>query len=290
MNVDLLLQTIVNGILIGGIYALVATGLTLIFGVMKIINFAQGALLMVGMYTTFALFHWFGLNPYLSLPVSAAVVFLLGSVMQRFVMEKVANAPAHNQLLVTLGIMLIIENSALVLFSPDFRQVKLEALEQPWLIDGITLDKPRFIAFLFVIVFTAALYWLLHHTQIGKAIRATSISRDGSLLVGIKVRRINMITFGIGSALAGIAGSLLTPFFFISPHIGNTFLLKGFVVVVLGGLGNFGGTFVGGLIIGIAESLGGVFLDGNLRELVTFVIFVLVLLFRPMGLFGGQVR
>jgi branched-chain amino acid transport system permease protein len=290
MNANMLIQTIVNGILIGGIYALVALGLTLIFGVMKVINFAQGALLMVGMYITFGFSQWFGLNPYLTIPFSFFLVFLLGGAIQRTVMEKVNDAPAHNQLLVTLGVMMVIENLALVFLSPDFKRVKVESLEQSWRLGDILLDKPRFIAFLFVIVFVSALYWLLHHTRIGKAIRATAIDKDGAMLVGIKVKRIHLIVFGIGTALAGVAGTLLTPFFFISPHVGNIFLLKAFVVVVLGGLGNFVGTFIAGLIIGIAESIGGVYLSGNLRDLVTYVIFVLVLLFRPNGLFGGKNR
>jgi branched-chain amino acid transport system permease protein len=240
---------------------------------------------VIGMYVTFGLWQWFGLNPYLSIPISLFLVFLLGVAIQRTVMERVINAPAHNQLLVTLGVMMVIENLALVFFSPDFKKVKVESLEQSWRFGDILLDKPRFFAFLFVIAITSFLYWLLHRTRVGKAIRATAMDKDGAMLVGIKVKQIHLITFGIGAALAG---TLLTPFFFISPHVGNTFLLKAFVVVVLGGLGNFQGTLIGGLIIGIAESFGGVYLDGNLKDLVTYVIFVLVLMFRPTGLFGGN--
>lgn len=286
----LIIQSLVDGVLMGGIYGLVAIGLTLIFGVMKIINFAQGALLMLGMYISYWSFTLLGINPYLSIPLSAICLFLIGVLIQKTILSKMLDAPEHNQLLVTLGIMLVIENLALVLWSPDFRSVKLEGFQQTLNIGSIGVNMPKLIAFLSAIILSIALFWFLKHTMLGKAIRATSTNRQGASLTGINTNRINYIAFGIGSALAAIAGSLLTPFFYTSPTVGATFILKGFVVVVLGGLGNFIGAIIGGLIIGISEAMGGAFLPGSLKELMTYIIFVIVLMFRPNGLFGGKGR
>lgn len=286
----LLLQSLIDGILMGGIYALVALGLTLIFGVMKVINFAQGALLMLGMYVSYWSFSLLGINPYLSIPLSALCLFLVGALLQKGILERVMEAAEHNQLLVTLGIMLVIENLALVLWSPDFRSVNVDWLGSGIQLLNVTINKPKLIAFVFTIVLTVILYWFLQKTFLGKAIRGTAAERDGALLVGIKVSRINYITFGIGAALAAVAGTLITPFLHTYPTIGDTFVLKAFVVVVLGGLGSFFGALVGGLIIGVGEALGGVFLPGTMKELATYIIFIAVLLFRPNGLFGRDIR
>lgn len=286
----LITQSIVDGILMGGIYGLVAIGLTLIFGVMKIINFAQGALLMLGMYVTYWSFILLGINPYLSIPLSAFALFFIGAILQKTILNKMLDAPEHNQLLVTLGIMLIIENLALILWSPDFRSVKIEGFQQTISLGSIGVNTPKLIAFLFAIILSLALFWFLKHTMLGKAIRATSINRQGASLSGINTNKINYIAFGLGAALAAVAGSLITPFFYTSPTVGATFILKGFVVVVLGGLGNFIGALVGGLLIGISEAMGGAFLPGSLKELMTYLIFIIVLMFRPNGLFGGKSR
>lgn len=284
----LIIQSIVDGVLMGGIYGLVALGLTLIFGVMKIINFAQGALLMLGMYVSYWAFTLYGINPYLSIPLSAITLFIVGVFIQKTILNKMLNAPEHNQLLVTLGIMLIIENLALLFWSPDFRSVDLEGLQSTINIGEIGVNTPKLIAFVFAITLALALFWFLKYTMIGKAIRATSMNRQGAALSGINTNRINYIAFGLGAALAGIAGSLITPFFYTSPTVGATFILKGFVVVVLGGLGNFIGAIVGGLIIGISEALGGAFLPGSLKELVTYLIFIIILMVKPNGLFGRK--
>ncbi|MFC0212279.1 branched-chain amino acid ABC transporter permease [Paenibacillus chartarius] len=286
MDMKLILQSAVDGILMGGIYGLVAIGLTLIFGVMKIINFAQGSLMMIGMYVTFWSFEKLGLNPYLSIPLSAICLFVIGVGIQKFILERTIGAPEHNQLLVTMGIMMVVENAAMALWSPDPRTISIPSLQESLHLGELLINKPRGIAFLVTIVLTVLLYWFLHKTILGKAIRATSISRDGSSIVGIQVKRINYITFGIGAALAAVAGTLITPFFYTSPVAGSSFVLKAFIVVVLGGLGNFVGALIGGLLIGVSEALGGVFLEGSWKELVTFALFILVLLFRPTGLFG----
>lgn len=286
----LLIQSLVDGILMGGIYGLVAIGLTLIFGVMKIINFAQGALLMLGMYVSYWSFTLLGINPYFSLPLSALALFFIGAGIQKTILSKMINAPEHNQLLVTMGIMLFIENFALVLWKPDFKSVKVSGMIQTISIGEIGINTPKLVAFTFAILLSILLFWFLKHTMIGKAIRATSIEVEGASLTGINTSRINYIAFGIGGALAGIAGSLITPFLYISPTVGHSFILKGFVVVVLGGLGNFIGALVGGLIIGVSEAVGGAYLPGSLKELMTYLIFIIVLIFRPNGLFGGKIR
>jgi branched-chain amino acid transport system permease protein len=286
----LIVQSLVDGVLMGGIYGLVAIGLTLIFGVMKIINFAQGALLMLGMYISYWSFTLLGINPYLSIPLSAIALFLIGALIQKTILSKMLDAPEHNQLLVTLGIMLVVENLALVLWSPDFRSIKLEGFQQTLNLGDIGVNVPKLIAFLAAIILSVALFWFLKHTMLGKAIRATSTNRQGASLSGINTNRINYIAFGLGAGLAAIAGSLITPFFYTSPTVGATFILKGFVVVVLGGLGNFIGAIIGGLIIGISEAMGGAVLPGSLKELMTYIIFVIVLLVKPNGLFGGKAR
>lgn len=290
MSLDLFLQSLIDGLLMGGIYGLVAIGLTLIFGVMKIINFAQGALMMLGMYVTYWLFALVGLNPYLSIPLSAIVLFIIGALIQKGILSKMLDAPEHNQLLVTLGIMLFIENFALVLFSPDFRSVTVEGMPATLSLFSLNVHTAKLIAFVFACLLAVLLFWFLKSTFLGKAIRATSIDRQGAALVGINTSKINYIAFGIGAGLAAVAGSLITPFFYTSPDVGSAFILKAFVVVVLGGLGNFIGALVGGILIGVAEALGGAVLPGSLKELMTYLIFILVLLFKPSGLFGGKVR
>lgn len=287
MSLWLFIQSLIDGLLMGGIYSIMAIGLTLIFGVMGIINFAQGALMMLGMYVTYWAFTLAGIDPYLSLPLSAIALFILGALIQKGVLERVMDAPDHNILLITFGIMMIIENTALVLFSPDFRSIKVPWLSETIKMGDYVVSKPKLIAFFISMSVALLLYWFLQKSYLGKAIRGTANNKIGAALVGIKSKRINYITFGLGAAIAAIAGSLMTPIISISPSIGHTFILKTFVVVVLGGLGNVLGAFVGGLIIGVSEALAGAAFSGTLNELVIYVIFVLILIFRPKGIFGG---
>lgn len=290
MSFNLFIQSLIDGLLMGGIYGIVALGLTLIFGVMKIINFAQGSFLMLGMYVTYWSVAIFEVNPYLTIPISAIILFLIGILIQRTVLSRMIDAPEHNQLLVTMGLMLVIENAILIAFSPDFRSVEVPGLATTLNMLSISINLPRLIAFCFAVVSAITLFWFLKSTMIGKAIRATSMQRNGASIVGINTKRINYITFGLGASIAGIAGTLLTPVVYTSPYVGETFILKAFVVVVLGGLGNFVGALVGGLIIGVAESIGGALFEGTWKELMTYLIFILVLLFRPKGLFGGKAK
>ena len=285
-SIPLLLQAIVSGILIGGVYSLVAIGLSLIFGVMKIINFAHGAFMMLGMFITYWLYVLLGIDPYLSLLFSIPILFFLGLLIERFLIDKVLDAPEHNQLLLTLGISLVIENLALFLWSPNFRTINVAYATKAATLGTVMISLPKVIAFLFALLLTGALYYFLKKTDLGKAIRAASEEKEGALTVGINLKKIYYIAFGIGTACVGAAGTVAAPFFYVSPQVGGVFVITAFVVVVLGGMGNFIGAFVGGIIVGLAESVGAAFFPGQLKQFIIYFIFILVLLFKPAGLFG----
>ena len=287
-DLPLLLQSIVSGILMGGVYSLIAIGLTLIFGVMRIINFAHGSFMMLGMFTTYWLFILLGIHPYLSLLISIPILFVLGVLVERFLIAQVLNAPEHNQLLLTLGISLFIENFALFLWSPNFRTLDIGYLKKAATVGTVMISFPKVIAFLFAILLTGLLYYFLKNTDLGKAIRASSEEKEGALTVGINLKRIYYVAFGIGTACVGAAGTLIAPFFYVNPHVGGIFVITAFVVVVLGGMGNIIGALVGGLIVGLAESVGAAFVPGQLKQFIIYFIFILVLLFKPQGLFGRR--
>jgi len=285
-GIPLLLQAIVNGILMGGVYGLIAVGLTLIFGVMNIINFAHGAFMMLGMYATYWLYVLLGIDPYLSLLLTIPLLFIVGLLIERFLIAQVLDAPGHNQLLLTLGISLFIENFAICLWSPNFRTLEIPYLQNVVNIGTVMISIPKVIAFLSAIIFTALLYYFLKKTDMGKAIRAASEEKEGALTVGINLKKIYYLAFGIGAACVGAAGTVIAPFFYVNPHVGGIFVIVAFVVVVLGGMGNFIGAFFAGLIIGLAESVGAAFVPGQVKQFIIYFIFILVLLFKPEGLFG----
>ena len=283
----LLLQAVVSGLLLGGVYGLVASGLTLIFGVLRIINFAHGAVMMLGMYASYWLWVGLGVDPYVSVLVTAPLFFLLGMGIQRLVIEPNRDAAEHNQLLLTLGLALFLENLALVLWHGDFRTLRVPYANASFVIGDALVEVSRLVAAGGAVLIALALFVFLRRTDVGKAIRALSEEREGAMLVGIDVARIRAVAFGIGSACVAVAGALITPFFYVAPDVGESFNIMAFVVVVLGGMGNFMGALAGGFIVGLAESLGATLLPGSLKQLVVFALFVLVLLFRPAGLFGG---
>jgi branched-chain amino acid transport system permease protein len=285
-SLSLLLQAIVTGILMGGLYSLMAIGLTMIFGVMKIINFAHGDLMMLGMFVTYWLFVLLGLDPYLSLVFSIPILFIMGVVIERFLIEKVLDAPEHNQLLVTLGIAMVVQNLALFFWSPNFRVMEIGYLRKAFVMGSLVISLPKIIAFLFAVVLAVVLYYFLKKTDLGKAIRAASEEKEGALTVGINLKQIYYLAFGIGTACVGAAGTVAAPFFYVSPTVGGIFVITAFVVVVLGGMGSFIGALVGGLIIGLVESLAAAFIPGQLKQFTVYFIFILVLLFKPAGLFG----
>ncbi len=298
-NGVVLRQAFVTGILIGGVFGLVAMGLTLIFGVLDIINFAHGALLTIGMYITFVLFDRFGIDPYLAVLITVPLLFLLGGIIQRTIIYPARNAPAHNQLLLTLGLALFIENLMLVVFTATPRSIRLSygrglteigplAIDFPIRIAGTTITLTKLAAFIFAVFLTAVLYLLLQRTTLGKAIRATAQNKEGARLVGISTDRISLITFGLGVACVGAAAALVLPFLSVDPLVGNAFNITAFVIVVLGGMGSIPGALLGGLIIGLTQELGVVFAPSSTKLLGVFFVFILVLLLRPQGLLGKK--
>ena len=281
-----LLQVLINGLFLGGVYALISLGLTLIFGVIRVINFAHGEILMISMYASFFCFSVLGLNPYLSLIIVIPGMFLVGMLIDQVIIRPIRNAPSYMQIFATVGLSVVLINLALVFFSGDYRSINLAFAKQVVHMGDIGISLSRFIVFVSAIA-VAWLVWLfLDKTDMGKQIRAIAQDRDAARLMGINPNKIYMITFGIGSAMVGLAGGLIMPLYYVFPSVGAYFVLTAFVVVVLGGLGNMVGALLGGLIIGVIDSLSGYYLDPALKEMVYFVVFLGVLLFRPSGLMG----
>ena len=278
-------QAVVTGILVGGVYGLTAMGLTLIFGVLDIVNFAHGAFLAVALFATYWLVSSFGMHPYLALAVTVVGMFVVGALVQRGVLAGAMGAPLENQLLITLGLAMIIENALLLFFGADPRSVALPG-DSGVPILGAVADLSRVLAFAGALLLAGLLFVLLRRTRLGTAIRAVAANSTGAELVGIDTRRIHMLTFAIGTACAGAAGTLVAPLVTIEPTTGAQFNIIAFVVVVLGGMGNVVGALVGGLVIGLTEQVGGLLLPGQSPLLSVFIVFVLVLFLRPQGLFG----
>jgi branched-chain amino acid transport system permease protein len=281
------LQTMVAGVLIGGIYSLIGIGMSLIMGVMGIINLAHGQLMMVAMYITFVLSHYMRIDPYLSLLVTMPALFLLGCFLQKFLlnplMKKESILP-ENQVLMTVGIGMVLAEIARFIFSSDYKTVKTPYGSSAFFLGNISFNVPMCIAFIFSIAFTVTLFWFLLRTDMGRSIRATAQDKDAATLMGVNSSRITIITFGLGSSLTAAAGTLLIPIFYLFPDIGGPFTLKAFVITILGGLGSPVGAIFGGLVLGIAESLGATYIGMGYKEMVGFVIFLLVLVFLPGGL------
>ena len=283
---SIFLQALISGILIGGVYALIGIGLTMIFGVMRIINFAHGDILMVGMYVTFFLFTLLHVDPFASILITGPLLFLFGAFLQKVVVNRVLGALPQNQILLTIGLGLIMSNSVMLAFTSDYRILTTKYSSSSMKLGGISISSPLVYSFVITAVITAALYWFLLKTDTGQAIRATAQDREAARLMGINVTRMSIIAFGLGAALAGVAGALISPTYYIFPQVGSIFTLKAFVIVVLGGMGSVIGATLGGVLIGIAESVGGVYFGAGWKEVVVFVLFLLVLLFKPSGLLG----
>jgi branched-chain amino acid transport system permease protein len=283
---DQLLQQIVNSLLIGSVYALVAIGLTLIWGVMNVLNFAHGDFLMLGMFIAFWCYTLFKMDPIFSIPVCAALLFLLGVGIYRFIISKVMKGPGLAQLVVTFGVSIFLANLAVMLWSPDFRLIEKPLLAGTWSLGSVQLSIPKFAASVGSVVVSAAVFLFLKKTRTGKAILAVEMNRDAALLMGINTERINSLSFGLGSALVGIAGAFLSMYYYIYPQVGGLFGLISFCIVALGGFGSIEGAFIAGILIGLVQTLGGYFFDPAYKYALVFLVYLITVWIRPQGLMG----
>jgi len=284
---DILPQLIANGVLLGGVFALISIGLTLIFGIVRVVNFAHGELLMAGLYAAWLLTSKAGLNPYAAALPLAAAFFFVGALMQRAIIQPLLGADPHVQIFATVGVGTALANAALLVFSADLRSVDLPWARQPADLFGLaSVSRGLLVAFAVAGAATAALVLFLQRTHLGRAIRAVAQNRYAAPLMGIDVNRIYAVTFGIGTACVGLAAAVLSPLYPAFPTVGSFFVLTAFVVVVLGGMGSLEGAVVGSLIIGLVDSLAGYYVAPDLKEVVYFAIFIGILIVRPAGLFG----
>lgn len=280
------LQIIVSGILLGGIYSLISIGLTLIFGIVKVINFAHGEFLMIAMYLAFWSVTLLNMDPYVSLILVVPALFVLGVLTQKIVINPILKAPDAMQIFATVGVGIVLQNLALFLWKADYRTILTPYQDINFMLGPVVFSFTRLTTFILAMVVSTGFFYYLKYSYTGKALRSVSQDREAALLMGIDVQKMYLLAFGLGAACLGFAGCLLLPVYYVFPSVGAYFGITSFVVVVLGGMGNMKGAFLGGLLIGIVESFSGVYLDSTLKEVVYFILFILVLLFRPSGLFG----
>jgi len=283
---ETLLQSVVSGVLTGSLYAMIAVGLTIVFGVMRIINMAHGEMVMLGMFGAYWGYTLWQIDPFVSALLWVPLMFVFGAGVHRLLLRKIIPSGELNTLLYTAGLSLLIANLALFFWTGDYRTINLAYALTPARPFGISISVPLAIAFAIAILVTTALYVFLSRTDTGRAIRATAQNPDSAALMGVNVARIDTITFALGTALAGAAGVLLAPSLYLYPTVGEILVVKCFVIVVLGGLGSVPGAIAGGVLLGLVESLGAVYVSVAYKDTIGFVLFLLVLLFRPAGLFG----
>ena len=288
LDSTILASAAINGLLLGGIYTLVACGLTLIYGVLHIINFAHGSMLMLAMFGVYYLLTKLGIDPYASMLVMVPAMYLLGYGLYKGLIGRLASGKDENILLITLGLSILIENLALMFFKGDSRTIAVSYSDRMIELGPTLVPLPKLISFAVAMLLCVMLGLFMQRTDMGRAIRAVAKERMGARLVGIDVDRIFAVSYGIGLATLGAAACLLMPIFYVSPTIGHVFVLVAFTVVVLGGMGSFAGAVVGGLIVGLTESFGGLFLGESLGQIGISLIFILILLLRPSGLFGAR--
>ncbi len=280
----ILLQFMIGGLLAGALYALIACGLNLVFGVMRVINLSHAELMLIGSFLTYLLYKLLGIHPLLSLPLVMIILFLVGYYLQWVLIERIVGKDELTSLLVTYGFSIILMNVGLLIFSADFKAVP--ALQGAFVLDEFVISKPRGVAGIVSVILTLAIYLFLEHSRIGKAIRAVAEHAEVAMICGINVVRIRMITFGLATAMAAAAGVMLTMIYSFSPETGADFILKCFAIIIIGGMGNFIGAFIGGLLLGLAEAFVGGFLTTQWAEAVAYLLLVLVLIIRPTGLMG----
>jgi len=285
---DLLTQSVINGLLLGGIYALAALGLSLVFGIMDIVNLAHGHMLMVGAYIAILLFTATGITPVVGMLLAMVLMFGLGVLLQKVLLKHVVDEGIEQPIIVLFGLALILQNLGRVLLGGDARTADI-GLPGSGIDVGLAyMSFPRTVTFVIAVLLIVLTWAFLQYTKTGQAIRATAQNRTAAKYMGIDTDQIYVITLGIGTALAGAAGALLSMLFPIDPYVGWSYLLKTFAVVVLGGVGSVLGTLVGGLILGVSENLGALYLGGGYRNVVSLLIFLGVLLVKPEGLFGSS--
>jgi branched-chain amino acid transport system permease protein len=283
---DVFLQTLISGILKGGLYALIGMGMTLIMGVMGIINLAHGQLMMVAMYITFVLFHYLGVDPYLSLLISMPALFCLGIFIQTVLLNplmKIESILPENQVLMTVGIGMVLTEIARFIFSSNYQSVRTSYSNSTFFVGNISFSVALTAAFALAVLLTLALFWFLLKTDLGRSIRAVSQDSEAAQLMGINSERIKVITMGLGAALVAAAGTILMPIYYLFPDIGGPFTRKAFVITILGGLGSTVGAIFGGVTLGLAEAFGATYIGMDWEDMIGLIIFILVLLFLPGG-------
>lgn len=285
---SLILSAVINGLILGGIYALITLGLNLIYGVMKVINFAHGEFLMISMYSAYWMYTLYMINPYISMPINIVVAVVLAIITEKILIEPILDEPEVNQLLITAALSLFLQNFALFLWTADYRGVALPL--HPITFGDVTIGLERLIALFIALPASLALYVFLMKTRIGLSIRAVALDREGAEIRGINVRKIYILTFVIAGVLIGVASSILVPIYYVFPGVGLPFGLMAWIIMVFGGLGSFEGAFIGALIIGIIEAVAGVFTSAELGRAVAFIVFIIMLLMRPEGLLGKRAR
>ncbi|QCO55392.1 branched-chain amino acid ABC transporter permease [Pseudorhodobacter turbinis] len=288
---DVFLQVVVNGLLLGGLFAITSVGLTLIFGIVKVVNFAHGEFLMIGMYATFLISSRLGLHPYAAVVAVVPLLFVLGMLTQKLLIEPLMSARNHDiQIFATVGLSTALINLALLLFGADIAATPAYGLRTAIEIGPVRMLVGQIVMFGVATALVIGLHFFMQRTRAGRGIRAVAQNRAAAQLMGINVSRVYMITFGLGAACVGLAACLVAPLYPTSPGIGTYFVLTAFVVVVLGGLGSIGGAFLGAMIIGLIDSLSGFYIGSDMREVAVFGVFLLILILRPQGLFGGRLK
>jgi branched-chain amino acid transport system permease protein len=291
-DMNFILEGTINGILMGSIYGLTALGLTVIFGVLKVINFAHGSLIMVSMYVAYWAIIFTGVHPYIALIIVVPVMYFFGYYLQDIIIKPIFKAEKDIRepitvIIVTTGVWYILDNLTLLIFGPQYRNIQNNPLRGKMLeIGDMLISVPKLWGFVTAVITASAIYWFLQKTRTGRAIRATSLDREAASLMGINQFKIYNIAFGIGTAIVGISAVTLVPFYNIFPTVGVLFDIKGFIIVVLGGLGSIGGAILGGIIIGLIESIAPMFITATWAEAIVYGLFLVVLFVKPSGLFG----
>ena len=283
---DIVPQLLVSGVLIGGVYGLLSIGLTLIFGVLRIVNFAQGEFIMLAMFGAFWLHALWGIDPYLSIFIVTPVIFGLGLLAERIVIKPILHAPHAMQIFATFGLSVALQNVALTLWGADYRSVQTTYASQSFVVANIAISATSLYAFIVAFVMAGVLIAFLQFSRDGKALRAMVQNRYAAALMGVNTERLNRVAFGAGVGCAAVAGCILTPMYYTFPTAGVDLIITAFVVVVLGGLGSVAGAMVGGLIIGITQTMTGFFISVEFKDVIALMLFILILLIRPQGLFG----